>query len=148
MRKTLVAALILAFALAGVAIAQDSHDTLTVKSSAPAGGSPSKPKPVAPSWSIDVAGANAGERGASPMEHDWKWNGIVEMGKYFPACTADEIDAAQSDAGCDPKSVVARGKLTAYLGPEGLRSQNAPCEKDITIYNGGKGKASLYASGD
>src|SRR3954447_19828859 len=148
--KKLLLLLLAACALAsvGIASAQDAADKVTVTSSAPGTGSAKKPKPIAPSWSVDIAGATAGNRSASPLEHDWKWNGITENGKYFKTCTAQEIDAAQSDAGCDPKSVVARGKLTAFLGPEGQRSQNVTCQKQITIYNGGAGKASLFAFGD
>jgi hypothetical protein len=137
-----------AVAVAGIAYAQDSNDVVTLTSSAPKGGTPSKPIPVAPKWAVDIAGATSGNRSTSPLEHDWKWTGIQENGKFFPTCTAAKIDAAQSNASCPKASVVAKGSLTAFLGPEGQRQYNTPCQKDITIYNGGAGKASLFASGD
>jgi hypothetical protein len=149
MHKVLfLTAMVVAVAVASVAYAQDSSDTMIVKSAAPAGGTPEKGKPVAPSWSLDVEAPVAGSRGASPLEHDWSWTGITETGKYFKKCTAAEIDAAQSDADCDPKAVMATGSLVAYLGPEGDRATNVTCDKTIKVYNEGAGKANLLALGD
>jgi hypothetical protein len=147
MRKFLfIAVMAAAVAVAGLAYAQDADDTVTLTSSAPSGGKKSKPKPVAPTFSATLSGPG-GVRAKTPKTHSWYWTGIKEYGKYFPKCTADEIDAAQSDSVCDPKALVAEGTIVAKLGPEGQLEQNTNCNKSLRYYNEGAGKMNLYAYG-
>lgn len=147
MRKLLFAVvMVVAVAVAGVAYAQDASDVVTVKSTAPAGGSKSKPKPVAPSYDATIQGAG-GMRAKTPAKHNFSWTGIREMGKYFPTCSADKIDAVQSDAVCPKGSLVATGSIEAKVGPEGVLSQNFVCHKQIRYYNAGGGKMALYSYG-
>jgi len=150
MRRLLLAVpmLLALTATTGSAFAQDAADTMSVKSTAVTGGSASKPKAVAPTWSIDVVAARPGERATTPIEHDFSWGGVRENGKYFKTCTADQMDIAQSDSVCNAKALVAKGSLVANLGPEGVRGQNVTCMKSFNIYNAGAGKAALFPYGD
>ena len=149
MRKSLsaVAVVVGTASVTAVAFAGGTGDTYTTTAKAGSGGSASKPVPVSASFHFDAAGAGGG-RPVTPKEVNFIWEGIKENGASFPKCTAAEIDVAQSDSVCPKGSLVATGVIEAILGPEGNRTSNVGCVKQLKLYNSGKGRTTLFPTGD
>ncbi len=146
-RNLLLVAAIAALGTSGIAYAATSADTNTVVAKATKGGTKKKPKAVAASFTLMSSGTG-GARPDSPADFRWIWKGVKENGGKIPTCSADQIDAAQSDSVCPKASNVGHGEIKAYLGPDGDKTQNAQCTKQLTVYNSGAGKSVLFATGD
>ena len=147
MRRVLVPLLIAAAATAGVATAQ-SGDKVTATAKAGKGGTPEKPKNTNLSYRARITGPSPDIRADPALELVQTWTGLKDNSKYFPTCTAKEIDAAQSDASCPKAAVVGVGRLEAVVGVEEDKSQMLPCKRNIKLYNEGPGKFNIFSSGN
>jgi hypothetical protein len=145
-----LATAVVALAAASLALAQvTSENTYEIKasSSPTTAGSKSKPVPISTSVSI-VVGEKSGNRPATWKSLTTAYAGVRQNGDLFPKCTATQIANAQSDSGCPKGSLVGTGKLVGLIGPATDFTQpGVKCEKDIRVYNGGKGKESLLLVG-
>jgi hypothetical protein len=148
MRKYIVLALVAVLAVAvGVAYAQEG-DKVTASAQVTKGGTKKKPKNVSAHYLAEIEGAVPGQRADTITKLDTEFVGLKENGKYFETCTAEEIDAAQSDAACPEGAVVGTGRIEAKIGPEADKTQASDCKKDIKVYNEGAGKVNVFSSGN
>lgn len=153
-RTTLPIAVIAALSLtaAGVALAAQSTTGRTTYSAGSAvspskGGTKARPVPVSVSGKIEEQGAD-GQRPDPSKVITFTWSGLRENGAGFPKCTADQIDAAQSTSVCPRGSRVGSGAVVGLAGPVSDPHQSFRCEKDLEIYNAGRGKVSWVLTGD
>jgi hypothetical protein len=135
-----------------VGVAATAHavtvNTVTSTGSA-AAGSKKAPVPFVGTWN-NLADAGAGLRPAIVFSQEYWWEGVRFDGRAVPTCTAAQIDAAQSDAVCPKKSLVAVAPfIRAQIGPEGSPAgPNAACDgKQINMYNGGPGHVVWFVYG-
>lgn len=148
MQKKLVVLAVAVAALPAAIAAAQSGDVVDATSAVTAGGAKKKPKPVTVKYLVNINGPE-GRRANTATELDATWAGLRSNGKFFPTCTAAEIDAAQSDAGCDPGAVIGTGHVEAKIGPAAdPTSPGALCKKDVKIYNEGQGKVNVFSSGN
>lgn len=132
---------------AAAAYAYTLPDVITVAGKATPGGKPAKPKVISAGFANQADGPG-GVRASTPNSLGWKFAGVHFNGKLVPSCTADQIDAKQSDSVCPPKALVGAGKVTALLGPSGDPTSNITCEKDLKVYSAGAKGQTLYIYGD
>jgi hypothetical protein len=104
-----------------------------------------KKAPAAVSVTVDyTAQGSTGNRTAPLTDIKNTWYGLQTNGKLFPTCTAQQIAAAQTDAGCPPKSKIGTGNLYALIGPSAdtstTTSPGTPCSANIDVFNAGQGK--------
>jgi hypothetical protein len=135
---------------AAVALAQQpTPSQLSIQSEATiaSGGTKKKPKPVSIKV-VTTTSTDDGSRQETFSEIDSVWAGIRSNGKYWPKCTADEIDLAQSDADCPKGSLIATGTLLALVGPENdFSNPGIECRKDVHLYNAGQNKVTTILVG-
>jgi hypothetical protein len=134
---------------AAVAYAASAFNTYTAKStfSPSKAGSAGSPSPLA--WTEDYTSTGTGGNRSSPLtDVKWKIYGVVSDGKDFPKCTASQIAAAKSDAGCPKGAMIANGSITSVLGPTADTSTSAPgtieCDPLLHEWNAGQGKVALF----
>jgi hypothetical protein len=121
--------------------------TATVKVSPNKAGSAGAPAAVAFTEKYVASGTN-GNRTAPLTEIKTKAYGIVTNGKSFPTCSLAKIQAAKSDTVCPKGALVAKGAITAILGPTNDPSASAPgrlpCNPLLHGWNGGQGKVVFF----
>jgi hypothetical protein len=151
MRKlaALAGALVVAGVVAAVAYAQGSNNEYTVQGDvSPArSASRSKPLPVELKFGFQVTSATGG-RPAPIKTYSIGFYGGTSNGGPFPKCSADKINAAQSDSVCPKGSKVGSGKVINVAGSASDPNDTSiPCNLDLTIYNAGRNRAALYLEG-
>ena len=121
--------------------------TATSKASKNKAGTKKKPAPFVGTWHYDVKG-EFDRRAPKPENWTWKWNNVAVNQKGIPVCTAEEIDAAQSDADCPKGSLIGTGNFAALLGPTTDPGTSIGCTgKTLRFYNGAKGKMVWFIVG-
>jgi hypothetical protein len=87
----------------------------------------------------------SGLRPASIEEYSILVYGGRENTDLFPVCAPDDINNAQSDAGCPKGSKFGSGVLEAEIGATATPGDRSiRCRIPIVLYNGGGGRASIY----
>jgi hypothetical protein len=110
-------------------------------------GSKAKPAQFNAKWTYSVSDAT-GARAPAPNTWAWKWDGVKVDGSKFPKCTAEKIDAAQSDSVCPKGSLVATAPFTAKLGPDANPMSSVTCSgKTVRTYNAGANKQAILIVG-
>jgi hypothetical protein len=110
-------------------------------------GTKKKPVPVAVKFSYTVSEAS-GQRPGLVKSYAIAFDGLKVNGARFPKCTATAINAAGSDAGCSPKSLVGTGSVENQAGPSNdPANKSIACHLDLKVYNSGQGKGALYLRG-
>jgi hypothetical protein len=150
MRKiaVLVTALVAVLSVAAVAFAaQVNSYTVTASGSPTKAGT--KKKPVAQSVNFNYTiGELSGQRPAIVSRYSIKFSGLRTNGKYFKTCTASKINAAGSDAVCSKAAKVGSGSVENKAGRTDTPSDTSiPCHLDLTLYNAGQGKLTLFLAG-
>ena len=132
-------ALTAAVAVGVMSMSQAATKTTVTATGSAKGATPKAPTPFTGSFVYNAFEENPALRAANPITFEWWWDGVQIGGKGFPTCTAAQIDAAQSDAGCPKGSLVGQvTALVAELGPESDRTQKITClGKDVRFYNSG-----------
>lgn len=131
---------------AATAFAAADH-SVTSKASKNKIGSKSKPVQFNATWDYSVADAT-GARAPAPLKWSWKWDGVRMDGSKFPKCTAEMIDAAQSDSVCPKGSLIATAPFKAKLGPENNVMSSVSCDgKTVRTYNAGPNKQAILIVG-
>jgi hypothetical protein len=150
MRKAvfLVAALAVSL-IASVAWAQQTN-TYTVDGSATPAKSATKKNPIPVAikagWEVGEVG---GLRPAVVNTYSVAFYGGGTNGRFFPKCTAEEINQAGSDDGCPKGSLIGAGTISNDVGAD-----NNPADKSIKcaatnkIYNSGQGRAAIFIEGN
>jgi hypothetical protein len=91
-----------------------------------------------------TAGGTGGNRTAPLTDVKTTVYGLVSNGRNFPTCSFAKISAAKSDAGCPKGAEIAKGSITAILGPVADPSASAPgtlsCDPLLHVWNAGQGK--------
>jgi hypothetical protein len=142
-----VAAVMLACA-AAVFAAQVNTYTVEGTTSPAKPGSKKKPVPIGLNFDYTV-GEEAGQRPSPVSRYTIGFYGMQSNGRLFPKCTAQQINAAQSDANCPKGSLVGSGSVTNAAGAtDNPADTSIPCNLGLRIYNGGQGKAALYLFGN
>jgi hypothetical protein len=152
MRKVRIVALALGACLiaAAVALAQATQTNtynVTGKVLPSKAGTKKHPKPVSVNFDYTV-GEAAGNRPSPVKQYDINFAGLRVNGGKFPKCTAATINAAGSDAPCSSKAAVGKGNVENISGPTNdPTNKSITCHLDLTVYNGGAGKAALFLKG-
>jgi len=149
MRRILVCSIAaIALIAAATAIAAGDSYTATTKIAPSKGGTAAAPVPISLTTNYKVTPTPPNRAGVL-LDIKNSWAGLQVNGNLFPVCTAATINAAQSDKGCKASSLVGTGSLTAVLGPHtDPTNAGAECDRDIKVYNGGKGKLVFTLAGD
>jgi hypothetical protein len=143
-------AVLLLGGLTAVAFAQSQVNEYAVQGSVnPAvSGSKKKPVPVELKFSFQVKEAS-GLRPSPIKTYSIAFYGGVSNGGPFPKCSAQKINAAQSDKGCPKGSLVGSGTVNNAAGNSTDPSDKSiPCDLGLKIYNAGRNRAALYLFGN
>jgi hypothetical protein len=150
MRKVRIAVVALCVSLVAAAVAfaaQTNTYTVTGKVLPTKAGTKKNPKPVGLNFDYTVGEAN-GQRPSPVKSYNIAFDGLRVNGARFAKCTAAKINAAQTDAGCPKKAAVGAGKVVIISGPRSdPTNKSIMCHLDLTVYNGGAGKAALFLRG-
>jgi hypothetical protein len=119
----------------------------TLKFSPNAAGSGKAPAALAFTESYTAAGTG-GNRTAPLTAIKTVLYGGVSNAKSFPTCSFAKISAAKSDSVCPKGAEIAKGSITAILGPEANPSTSASgtvsCDPLLDGWNGGPGKVVFF----
>ena len=148
--RVLAVAAIAVLGLTALAVAQ-STTTFTVGGTVSVtGGSKAKPKPGGLSFKFDVSDPSGNQ--TPPVQ---TYSIMYEGGRLnttaIPGCKADAINAIATPTTdvCPKGSKIGSGKLTALIGAAGQPVSTAsPCQATLTLFNGGKGHATLFVSSE
>jgi hypothetical protein len=150
MRKLAVvgATALVVLLVAAVAYAQQVNTYQVVGSTAPGKpGAKKKPLPIQLKFDYSV-GEAAGLRPSPVKRYTIGFYGVKSNGGLFPKCTAEQINAAQSDTGCVKGSKVGIGTIINQVGASNNPSDKSiDCNLNLTLYNGGQGRLAIYLSG-
>jgi hypothetical protein len=99
---------------------------------------------------IKATPATAGSRTGLLKTIQTTISGVNVNVKGFPTCSVSDIaNAATFDKACDPKALVAKGAITAQLGPPPLTAPaTGPCNPHLDVWNAGKGKLTFFFVAD
>jgi hypothetical protein len=143
--RLLVVAVIAVFGLATVAYAQSAAvNEYTVDGSVSAhGGSKQKPKPGGLKFSFTTS---AGDLVPNVIKtYKITFSGGKVNTQVAKACTAKQMDQAQSDSNCPKGSLIGTGQINNYVSTSGSPAAGATqCKLPLKIYNAGKNKAALW----
>jgi hypothetical protein len=143
--RFLVVALLAALGITAVAIAQTNSYTINAK--VPSGGSKKKPKAGGFTFNFTVTDP-AGNIPQIIQHYSLGIQGTQVNTKVAKACPATKINAGSppDDSVCPAKSKIGSGEVSAVIGTPGqpLDQKAADCTLDLTIYNGGTNKATLF----
>jgi hypothetical protein len=150
MRKLAVlgATALVVLLVAAVAYAQQVNTYQVVGSTSPAKpGAKKKPLPIKLTFDYQV-GEATGLRPSPVKRYTIGFYGVKSNGALFPKCTAQAINAAQTDAGCVKGSMVGKGVIINQVGASNNPSDKSiDCNLNLTLYNGGQGALAIYLSG-
>jgi hypothetical protein len=105
------------------------------------------PMPVGLNVSWDVT-EQSGLRPAVVKTYSVGIFGGTTNGKFFPTCTAQQINNAGSDEGCPAGARIGSGRISNAVGAASdLKDTSIPCEATHTIYNSGQGRAAIFIEG-
>jgi hypothetical protein len=143
--RFLVVALVAAIGISAVAYAQSNEYTVDAK--VPAGGSKKKPKATGFTFNFSVKDP-AGNIPQIIQHYSLGVAGTQVNTKVAKTCTDAKINAGSppDDSVCPSKSKIGSGSITAVIGTPGqpMDSKAADCTLDLTIYNAGANKATLF----
>jgi len=111
-----------------------------------AAGSPRKPVPIGFTQDITAKGTD-GNRTAVLTDLQTRIYGLVANNgnRAFPTCTANQIAAAQTDAGCPKGAEVATGYITATLGSStNFKAPGQACDPQLDVWNAGPGQLVFF----
>lgn len=146
-KKILAVAMTATMGIAAATAFAAADHTVSSTASKNRTGSKAKPAQFNATWKYAVADAT-GARAPAPLKWSWKWDGVRVDGSKFPKCTAEMIDAAQSDSVCPKGSLVATAPFTAKLGPENNPMSSVTCSgKTVRTYNAGPNKQAILIVG-
>ena len=150
MRKFRILAVAVAGLLTFAAVAfavQENTYTVNGAVSPTKTGTKKKPTPVQLKFGYTV-GEKSGKRPGLINQYDIFFeNGQVNT-QWFPKCTADQIDAEQTDANCPKGSLVGTGNVENQAGATSDESANSiKCHLDLRIHNAGNNHLTLFLSG-
>jgi hypothetical protein len=121
--------------------------TASLKFSPNKKGSSSAPSPMGFTQTYVANGTN-GNRTAPLVDVKTVIYGMVSDGKDFPTCSSAKISAAGNDTVCPKGALVAKGAITAILGPVVDPTANAPnqlpCDPVLDVWNAGQGKLVFF----
>ena len=138
-------------AIAAVAYAQQPERTnaYTVNgSTSPAkAGTAKKPVPIGINFSYTVA-EQTGLRPSPVQKYSIRFRGVRENSHLFPGCRYTKINSDQGTHKCPSGALLGKGTILAKAGGESNRSdQSVTCPLNLEVWNGGRGKASIYVVG-
>jgi hypothetical protein len=148
--RVLVATALAVVALAAVAVAQTTTQYAVGGTVSVHGGTKAKPKPGGLTFKFDVSDPS-GNQTPPVQTYSIMYEGGRLNTTLLPACTADQINApATPDTGlCPSGSKIGSGKLDALIGSAGQPVSTAsPCKASLQLFNGGKGRATLFVSSE
>ncbi len=134
---------------AAVVYAQQVNSYTVEGSTTPArAGTPKKPVPISVNFGYTV-GEESGQRPSPVQRYTIGFYGMRSNGRLFPKCTAQQINAAQSDRNCPRGSLVGQGSVTNAAGATADPSDKSiPCNLNLRVYNSGQNRAALYLFGN
>lgn len=148
MRKIIALAAVALMAFAAVAFAvQENEYTVSGAVSPTDSGTKKKPKPSSLNFGYTVSEKN-GNRPALIRKYTIHFAGMQVNTNFFKKCTAEQIDAAQSDAGCPKGSLMGTGNVENKAGATSDEtSQSVNCHLDLRLHNSGDNHAAIYLHG-
>ena len=121
--------------------------TVTGKTTPAKAGSKKKPVPISLNFDYTV-GEESGQRPSPVKRYTIGFYGVRSNGGLFPKCTAAQMNAAQSDAGCPRGSGVGTGTVINETGASSNPSDKSiACNLSLTVYNAGQNRAALWLKG-
>jgi hypothetical protein len=147
----MAAALAAVLVVTAVAFAQQVNTYDVTASTSPThAGTKSKPVPVKVTFNYNV-GEKSGQEPAAVKAYKISFYGIRAVnGDLFPKCTVAQIAAAgKDDSGCPKGALVGTGKVQSHVYNTNDPGTKTPliCNKDLHVWNAGKGKAVLFLFG-
>ena len=149
----IVAALSVVLVVAAVAFAQQVNTySVTATTKPTKAGSKAKPVPISLKFAYTV-GEQSGQEPSAVKRYKISFYGIRSVnGGLFKTCSAAKIGAAGNDDSVCPKgSQVGSGKIQSHVyndnDPAGKTNPPLQCNKDLHLYNAGKGKITLFLTG-
>lgn len=114
-------------------------------------GSPGRPAPVSVVETLGVRSTTSGSVAAPLVAIRTTTYGIESNARYFPDCTANQINTENGHDGkwnavCPKRSLVASGHVQAALTnpSSNLAGPGAPCSLGLWVYNGGVGRLTFF----
>lgn len=147
-RTVAVATAVAVLAVAATAYAQQVNTYTVTGSTSPAkAGSKKKPVPISLNFDYTV-GEQSGQRPSPVQRYTIGFYGVRSNGGLFPKCTAAQMNAAQSDAGCPRGSEVGTGTVINETGASNNPADKSiACNLSLSVYNAGQGRAALWLQG-
>jgi hypothetical protein len=145
-RIVLVATALGVLVVAGAAYAAINSYKAKVTLTSKKPGTAAKPVPIGFTQDFKASGTN-GKRTAVLQDVKTVIYGLKLDGKDFPTCTAAQIGAAHTDAGCPKGAMVASGFITAAIGSAtdfSSGASTAPCTPLLDVWNSGQGKLTFF----
>ena len=138
-------------ALAAVAYAQlpERTNAYTVNgSTSPAkAGSATRPVPIGVNFAYTVS-EQSGLRPSPVQKYSIRFRGVRENSALFPGCRYTKINNDQGTHNCPAGGLLGKGSILAVAGGESNRQdQSTRCPLNLEVWNGGRGKASIYVVG-
>jgi len=147
MKKISIAAFAIAIVVAVSAFAAQVN-TYKVQASLSPTATGTKKKPVAVKLSFNYqVGEASGQRPSPVQQYKITFAGLEVDQKGIPVCTADQLNAAQTDAGCPKGSLVGSGKVDNQVGTTADPTSKNSCTLALAIYNSKPGHNSLWLTG-
>jgi hypothetical protein len=143
--RLLALAVIAVLGLSAVAYAQSGGNEYTVDGSVQKDGG-SKKKPKASGYKFAFTIKAPGDTIPKVVKtFNISIEGTRVNTKVAPACSAQAMDQAQSDAGCPKGSLIGTGTIGDAVGTSGNPFSSAVyCDLPVKIYNSGNNKAALW----
>lgn len=112
-------------------------------------GTAKKPAPLNFQQNIKVTPAVSGSRAGLLHTIKTTIDGVSVNTKGFPKCTAKDItNSATFDKSCKKKALLAKGAITAVLGPSDFTQPGQACNPHLDVWNAGKGKLTFFFVSD
>ena len=150
MKRFAIAAMVMAAMLvgAGSAFAAVNNYNATYKFMG-GKGTAKKPAPLNFQQNIKVTPAVSGSRAGLLHTIKTTISGVSVNTKGFPTCTANAItNSSTFDKSCNKKALVAKGAISAVLGPSDFTQPGQACNPHLDVWNAGKGKLTFFFVAD
>jgi hypothetical protein len=149
LRKIIALAVVALMAFAAVAFAVQENEYGVSGSVSPTdSGTKKKPKASSLKFGYTVD-EKSGKRPALIKKYNIHFAGMQVNTNFFPKCSAEQIDAAQTDAGCPKGSLMGTGFVTNATGSTSNESDRSlSCYLTLRLHNSGDNHAAIYLHGE
>jgi len=127
------------------AFAQATSYDISASTSPAKAGSKKKPIPASLSLTVNATGT---ARPTTASAFKVTFAGMKANTKGLKTCTVSQINAAQSDSGCNRAAKIGSGYVKNLVGVDSDPNDTSiSCNLAVTLYNGGNGRVAVFLKG-